>query len=72
MGLTVNLMNVRRYSKFILIYHQSKYMRTYASKIFEELWAKFMINAANHTLVCHDDRAQVPIVHNDMLVRDNV
>ena len=30
------------------------------------------INAANHTLIVHDDRAQVPILHDDMVVRDNV
>lgn len=38
----------------------------------EKLSVKFTINAANHTLIVHDDRAQVPILHDDIVVRDNV
>jgi|GEM_PF-3209777 len=32
----------------------------------------FTINAANHILIVHDDHAQVPILRDDMVVRDNV
>jgi hypothetical protein len=38
----------------------------------EKLSVKFTINAANHTLIVHDDRAQVPIAHDDIVVRDIV
>ncbi len=38
----------------------------------EKLSVKLTINVANHTLIVHDDRAQVPILHDDILVRDNV
>lgn len=38
----------------------------------EKLNVKFTINAANHTLIVHDDRAQVPILHDDIVVRDNL
>jgi hypothetical protein len=37
-----------------------------------KLRAKCTINAANHILIARGDRAQVPIVHDDMVVRDNV
>lgn len=38
----------------------------------EKLGVKFTSNVANHTLIVHGDRAQVPILHDDIVVRNNL